>query len=201
MKTQIISQFILVELLDLSFKRTSEVCFVLCVIFCFTDEKWKKRMKYMALEKIQQIFLAMSESYNRVKSGEITFTMTQNVSGRGGSQSSTFLLPFLYLPVDLIVQKTRLLQFTHSGFLGFFVRFVCKANAPGNNVIRTPFSLPMLSRQYKTCWSSLNTQVRYGNRKLGTTLFFCPALDNLQLSESYNMHSLLTQHALTKYAY
>lgn len=51
MKTQIISQFILADMLDLSFKRTSEVCFVLCVIFCFIDEKLKKMMKYMALEK------------------------------------------------------------------------------------------------------------------------------------------------------
>lgn len=51
MKTQIISQFILAELLNLSFNRTSEACFVVCVIFYFTGEKLKKRMKYMALEK------------------------------------------------------------------------------------------------------------------------------------------------------
>lgn len=104
-------------------------------------------------------------------------------------------LPFLYLHADAIVQKTRLLQFTHSG--GFFVQFVCKAYAPGNNVIRTPFSLPMLSKQYKTCRSFLNTQVRFGNGELGTALFFYPSLDNLQLSEFYNMDSVLTQHALS----
>lgn len=126
MKTQIISQFILAELLNLSFNRTSEEHFVLCVIFYFTDEKLKKKMKYIALEKFQHIFLAMSGSYNRVKSGEITFTMIQKISGRAGSQSSTFLLPFLYLSIDLIVQKTRFLQFTHSGILfSWFVLLVC----------------------------------------------------------------------------
>lgn len=51
MKTQIISQFILAELLNLSFNRTSEEHFVLCVIFYFTDEKLKKKIKYIALEK------------------------------------------------------------------------------------------------------------------------------------------------------
>lgn len=127
--------------------------------------------------------------------------MIQNISGRARSQSSAFLLPFLYLPVDLFVQKTRLLQFTHSGVLVFSVQFVCKANAPGNNVIRTPFSLPMLSRQYKTCWSFSNAQVRFGNGELGTALFFCPALDNSQLSEFYNTQSISTQHSLSKYAH
>lgn len=36
----------------------------------------------MVLEKFYHIFLAMSGSYSRIKSGEIAFTMIQNVSDR-----------------------------------------------------------------------------------------------------------------------
>lgn len=70
MKSWIISQSVLTDLLNLSFHRPSELRMFLFNILS-TEAKITK---YMAAEEALHIFLVMSESYDKKWSGERTFT-------------------------------------------------------------------------------------------------------------------------------
>lgn len=78
MKTQITSQSILTELLNLSFNRTSELCFT-CFVFNILSIplmwNWSKDHEIYGFRKILAHFLGhVRVLWQKVKSGEMTFT-------------------------------------------------------------------------------------------------------------------------------